>query len=291
MHGHIQHINISLADGQLFPLTVIREDLNQPLLQGNKFWKLKHNISAAKQNGHTQLLTYGGAYSNHIHATAIAGKIHGIKTIGIIHGEEPKIYSPTLRFAQELGMVLYFVSRELYRQKGTPAFYDMLFRQFGHFFEIPEGGANQLGLQGCMEWGYEMANTADVYCLAAGTATSAAGIAKFLLSAQPDAEVWAFSALKNGHFLKEDAEKISATTLPNLHIITDYHFGGYAKYNNTLLNFIQEVEARYNIPLEQVYTGKTLYGLIDLANKNTLNFSKRYCFIHTGGLQGKLASN
>jgi len=265
----------------------VREDLNHEFYSGNKFWKLKHNVAEALRLGQ-KILTFGGAYSNHIHATAAAGKLNDIQTIGVIRGEEPETYSPTLQFAQACGMLLYFIPRERYRLKEQPDFIQELHTRFGDFFLIPEGGSNPLGLRGCEEWGKELAHTAHIYCLVAGTATTAAGIAKALLTHQPGARVWAFSALKNGGFLKDDAEKMAGTPLPNLQIITDYHFGGYAKYNTQLLDFIGTMESVYHLPLEQVYTGKTLFGLLDMAEKNLIPADKRICFIHTGGLQGKL---
>lgn len=283
-----QTVNFILSDGMPFTFLALREDLNHPLLQGNKSWKLKYNIQAAINTGQTQILTFGGAFSNHIYATAAAGKINGIKTIGIIRGEEPREYSHTLKFAMDQGMRLHFISREEYRQKNNPEFIRSLEERFGKFFHIPEGGSNELGLKGCEEWGTKIAGSADIYCLAAGTATTAAGIAKALLTHQPDSKVWAFSALKNGNFLKADAENITHSPLPNLKIITDYHFGGYAKYNNELLDFIDKFENEYHVPLEQVYTGKTLYGLLNLAEKKLIPVGKSVCFIHTGGLQGKL---
>lgn len=283
-----QDITHVLKNGRKFHVKILREDLSQPLLQGNKFWKLKYNIAEAIQQGIQQIITFGGAYSNHIHATAIAGKINGIQTIGIIRGDEPKDYNSTLKFAKEQGMKLHFISRENYRKKYEPGFIQKLQEDFGKSFIIPEGGSNALGLKGCEEWGIQMANTADVYCLAAGTAATAAGIAKALLSHQPEAEVWAFSALKNGEFLKGEAEGIANTNLSNLKIIPDYHFGGYAKYNKELLDFIDDMDHKYHLPLEQVYTGKTFFGVFDLAEKRLIPNDKSICFIHTGGLQGKL---
>jgi len=285
---HFQEIRFPLGNGFFIDIKILREDLNHPVLQGNKFWKLKYNIEAVLKTEHRTLLTFGGAYSNHIHATAAAGKLSGIRTIGVIRGEEPKVYSPTLRFAVENGMHLHFISRSDYRQKENPMFIQHLKIQLGDFFLIPEGGSNNLGLRGCEEWGSRLAGTADIYCLAAGTATTAAGIAKALLQHQPDAQVWAFSTLKDGGFLKNDAEKVAGCLLQNLHIITDYHFGGYAKYNNELLEFIHTMETQYHLPLEQVYTGKTLFGLLDMVENGLVPLDRRVCFIHTGGMQGKI---
>lgn len=286
----LDSIRYPLAHGLTVSIRILREDLNQPLLQGNKFWKLKYNLAEVKKTNIKRLLTFGGAYSNHIHATALAGKLEGIETIGVIRGEQPNQYSPTLLFAQEQGMRLHFISRENYRHKTDTDFLEKLENEFGPYHLVPEGGSNELGLKGCMDWGKRIAHQADIYCLAAGTGCTAAGIAKSLLFEQPKAEIWAFSALKNGGFLKEEAEKIAQMALPNLSIQTDYHFGGYAKYSPALLQFITEIENSYQIPLEQVYTGKAFYGMIDLLKKNVTNSNKDICFIHTGGLQGKIRS-
>lgn len=280
-------IRFELPSGKPFSVRVLREDLAHGFCSGNKYWKLKYNLTEAKRQG-LPILTFGGAYSNHIYATAAAGKAEGILTIGIIRGEEPAAYSPTLRFAQEQGMRLLFVSRENYRQKEQPVFLENLRQMLGAFYLVPEGGSNALGLQGCEEWGKQLASTADIYALAAGTGTTAAGIAKAMLKHQPDAEVWAFSALKNAEFLKEEAEKAAGIPLPNVRMVTDYHFGGYAKHTPELLAFIQNMETEYGLPLEQVYTGKTVYGLVSMASKGQIPHDKKMLFIHTGGLQGRL---
>lgn len=282
----IQQVKYVLPTGQPFQFSAWREDLNHPLLQGNKFWKLKYNIEEVLKSPSNTLLTFGGAYSNHIHACALAGKLNSIQTIGVIRGEEPKTYSPTLQFARDQGMKLHFVSREAYNRKNEPNYIETLHTQFGPFHLVPEGGSNALGLKGCEEWGKQLANTADIYCLAAGTCCTAAGIAKALLYTQPGAEIWAFSALKNGSFLKDEAEYITHMALPNLHVITDYHLGGYAKYSTELLHFIRQMKSEHNLPLEQVYTAKTVFGLLEMAANNRIPINKRVCFIHTGGLQG-----
>lgn len=279
-------IPFRLPSGKVFPVSVVREDLRHGLCSGNKYWKLKHNLAEAKRL-ELPILTFGGAYSNHIYATAAAGRMENIPTVGIIRGEEPAAYSPTLRFAQAQGMHLHFVSREAYRHKQDSRFLDELRNRFGDFYLIPEGGSNALGLKGCEEWGALLAGTADIYVLAAGTGTTAAGIAKALLTHQPGAEVWAFSALKSGDFLKDEAENITGISLPNLRVIIDYPFGGYAKHTPELLAFIQNMETEYGLPLEQVYTAKTLYGLLDMVQKGMIPSGKKVCFIHTGGLQGK----
>lgn len=284
---HFQKICFSRGDGFPIPVQVLREDLAHPHGIGNKYWKLKHNLAEAKRLG-LPILSFGGAYSNHIHALARVAQAENMPVIGVIRGEEPESYSPTLLAAKEAGMRLHFVSRGAYRQKNEPGFLETLHGLFGDFYLLPEGGSNELGLKGCEEWGEELAGTAHIYALAAGTGCTAAGIAKALLRLQPGAEVWAFSALKNGGFLKDEAERMAGIPLPNLRIITRYDFGGYAKYTPELLTFLHQTEKEHGLPLEQVYTGKTVFGLADMAAKGKIPPGKTVCFIHTGGLQGKL---
>ncbi len=274
-----QEIRLPLEGGFLFEATILREDLAHGYYQGNKWWKLKNNLKAALSRSKPTLVTFGGAYSNHIHATAAAGKEYGIHTVGIIRGEKPENLSPTLRFAQKCGMKLEFVSREAFRNKNTPEFLRLLKERFGDFHLVPEGGSNKEGFQGCVEWAKFLKGKADIFCIAAGTGTTAAAFSHAL----PEAEIWAVSALKGGHFLKVDAEKIAGSPLPNLQIITDYHFGGYAKHTPGLLDFIKSAP----LPLEQVYTGKALFALMDLAKQGKIPAGKKICFIHTGGMQGK----
>lgn len=294
MHGvsayepHFQNIRFPSGNGCFVDIRVLREDLAHPDGQGNKYWKLKYNLAGALRTGQTRLLTFGGAYSNHIHAVAAAGRQAGLQTIGVIRGEAPEHPGPTLRFAAAQGMRLHFVTREAYRQKNEPRFLETLRGIFGDFFHVPEGGSNSFGLSGCEEWGTRLAGHADIYALAAGTAVTAAGLAKALALRQPGAEVWAFSALKNGEFLKTEAENIAGMPLPRLRIVTEYHFGGYARHTPALLDFIRQTETAHGLPLEQVYTAKALYGLLGLARQGSVPAGARLCFIHTGGMQGRM---
>ena len=283
---HFQKLSFPGEEKREWVVQILREDLAHPFGQGNKYWKLKENLVEAINEGHDTLLTFGGAYSNHIHATAATGKAHGLKTIGVIRGEEPATYSPTLQFARDQGMTLHFVSREDYRHKQEPDFIARLGARFGRFHLIAEGGANRAGFLGAQEWGGHLAGRADYYCLAAGTGTTAAGIAKSLLSSQPSAKVLAFSALKNGGFLSGQAQRIADSPLPNLQIITDFHFGGYARCPPELERFMIQMAQEYRLPLDRVYTGKTLYGIRALLRDGYFPAEKTICFIHTGGLQG-----
>lgn len=279
---HFEQIRLASEGGFLVEIEVLREDLAHGYYHGNKWWKLKKNLEQALSMPVPAILTFGGAYSNHIHATAAAGKLYGMKTVGVIRGERPNEISPTLKFAAECGMHLEFVSREEYRKKNTPDFITSLLKRFGPMHLVPEGGANREGFEGCVEWASYMQKRADIFFIAAGTCTTAAAFA----TALPDAEILAVSALKGGKFLKDDAEAMAGKILPNLKILTEYHFGGYAKFTSDLLSFMESSP----IPLEQVYTAKVLFALTDWIKMGKLPKGKRICFVHTGGLQGRLKS-
>ncbi len=277
---HFEQIRLASEGGFLVDIHVLREDLAHGYCQGNKWWKLKRNLEQALSMPVPAILTFGGAYSNHIHATAAAGKAYGIKTVGIIRGERPHEFSPTLKFAAGCGMHLEFVSRQEYGKKINADFVSSLLKRFGPIHIVPEGGANRAGFEGCTEWADHLKEKADIFFMAAGTGTTAAAFA----SALPDAEICAVSALKGGEFLKADGETMAGKALPNLKILTEYHFGGYAKYTSELLRFMETAP----FPLEQVYTAKTLFALQDCLKRGKLPEAKRICFIHTGGLQGRL---
>jgi 1-aminocyclopropane-1-carboxylate deaminase len=264
-------------------LYVKRDDLIHPHVSGNKWRKLKYNLFEAEKQGATSLMTFGGAYSNHIAATAAAGQATGFDTIGIIRGEELRIdSSPTLRFATECGMKLLFVSREDYRNK------EKLTQLVGEdCYSIPEGGSNALAVQGVAEVVTEIQTQlnlpVDYLCTALGTGGTAAG----LLFAS-EAKVLVFPSLK----IKEDEVKqmiqqhLSVSEI-EAEIMTDYHFGGYGKVKEELWQFIEQFENQTNIPLEQVYTGKMMFGIYDLVRKGFFKQGEVIVALHTGGLQGR----
>lgn len=264
-------------------LTVKREDLLHPYISGNKFRKLKYNILEAQKQGCTSILTFGGAYSNHIAATAAAGKEYGFTTIGIIRGEElvDKIGdNPTLSFARDCGMVFKFVSREAYRGKTEAVFIENLKAEFGNFYLVPEGGTNALAVKGCEEiLTLEDAVFTHVAC-AVGTGGTISGIIK---SAQPHQRVLGFPALK-GAGLLDDICKFAPAG--NWELVEDYHFGGYGKVNEELITFINDFLDKTGIPLDPVYTGKLFFGVIDLVYKGYFPEGSDILLIHTGGLQG-----
>ena len=268
------------------PLTVTVKRLDQihPQISGNKFFKLKYNFLEAQKQGLNKVLTFGGAYSNHIAATAYAAHLFGFKSVGIIRGEElaAKALNPTLVTAQQFGMQLHFVSREQYRLKDQPEYLAKLTQQFPEHFIIPEGGTNPLAIQGCKEiLNAEDLQNYDVICCAVGTGGTLSGIIEASSAHQ---KVLGFSALK-GDFLQRDVQQW--TTKKCWKITDAYCGGGYAKTTLKLLHFMQAFEAEHNIPLEQVYTAKMMVGLFDLIEQNYFTRGLRILVIHTGGLQGR----
>jgi len=260
-----------------------RDDLIHPSISGNKYRKLKYNIERAKNLGHHTLLTFGGAFSNHIAAVAACGKEFGFKTIGIIRGEELKTKisdNPTLLYAKACGMTLKFVSREIYKVKTSEQFISTLKSEFGTFYLLPEGGTNDLAVKGCEEILTEEDKVFDFICCPVGTGGTISGL---INSAKPHQKVLGFPALK-GEFLKEDIRKFAKHA--NWDLITDYHFGGYAKINSELITFINAFKAKYEVPLDPVYTGKMMLGVFDLLKQGYFKKGSKILAIHTGGLQG-----
>ncbi len=264
-------------------LVIKREDLIHPFVSGNKFRKLKYNLLQAKAENQSCLLTFGGAFSNHIAAVAYAGKEHGFQTIGIIRGEElgTKIESnPTLKFAQECGMQLEFISRENYRLKTEAFFLEQLGKKYGSFYLVPEGGTNALAIQGCEEILTNEDAFFDYIGCAIGTGGTISGI---INSALPHQKILGFPALK-GDFLQD--EICNFVQNENWELITDYHFGGYGKVNAELIDFINWFFEQTQIPLDPVYTGKMVFGIVDLIKRNYFSDNAKILVIHTGGLQG-----
>lgn len=265
-----------------------REDLIHPFVSGNKFRKLKYNLLEAKKEGQQTLLTFGGAFSNHIAAVAFAGKENGFKTIGIIRGEElaTKIASnPTLAFAQECGMQLEFVSREDYRHKEDLYFVAELEKRFGTFYLIPEGGTNSLAIKGCEEILTPVDAHFDFICCSIGTGGTISGLINSVL---PHQKVLGFPALK-GDFLRD--EICNFVQKRNWELVADYHFGGYGKVDVALVEFINQFYIENRIPLDPIYTGKTVFGVLDLIQKNYFPSGSKILIIHTGGIQGVKGMN
>jgi len=264
-------------------VTIKREDLIHAVVSGNKFRKLKYNLLQAKTESKKKLLTFGGAFSNHIAAVAFAAKENGFQSVGIIRGDELRdkiAQNPTLKFAQECGMQFEFVSREAYRLKNETAFLEDLKLKFGDFFLIPEGGTNALAIKGCQEILTAEDREFDYICCAVGTGGTISGI---INSALPHQKVLGFPALK-GDFLQDEIRIFVQNK--NWELITEYHFGGYGKINEDLIRFINQFYNDNQIPLEPIYTGKMVFGVIDLIQKNYFPAQSNILLIHTGGLQG-----
>lgn len=269
-------------------LFIKRDDLIHPAVSGNKWRKLKYSLIKARADNEDTLLTFGGAFSNHLYATAAAGAALGFKTIGVVRGEDMgEKRSSTLRFCAEQGMALHFVSRQEYKQRSEEDYVTEMKGRFGDVFLIPEGGTSDLALEGVKEMVDEVKEglgaSPDYYAVAAGTGGTAAG----LLAG--GGRVLAFSALKGGAFLEDDILRLAGQNLASsLTLFTDYHFKGYGRYTEELLHFITSFKKNHQIQLEQVYTGKMLFGLYDLISKGYFQPDSRIVAIHTGGLQGLL---
>jgi 1-aminocyclopropane-1-carboxylate deaminase len=241
-----------------------RDDLIHPELPGNKWRKLKYNLEAAAASGKNSLLTFGGAYSNHIRAVAAAGRIFGFATIGVIRGEEHLPLNPALTYAREQGMRLTYLDRTTYRAKASPEVLEGLHRRFGDFFLVPEGGSNAAAVRGAAELPAELTFPYDVICCACATGGTLAGIAAGL---PPGKHAIGFSVLKGGEFLVDEVRRLQCdygTVTTNWNIELDYHFGGFARRNSTLDRFIDEFRLKHGIDLEWVYVAKMLYGLLDM---------------------------
>lgn len=274
-------------------LYVLREDLIHPEISGNKWRKLKYNIQEAKNQGFSKLVTYGGAYSNHIAATAAAGRDYGIETIGIIRGEETLPLNNTLQIAANNGMKFKYVSRSFYRNnKYNSTFLEELKHEFGDFYLVPEGGSNAFAVKGCTEIKNNIIVNFDVITCANGTGGTIAGI---IASLDHSKEIIGFPALKGGEFLVNDIHRLlseyslkfdAAIENNNWKLNTDFHFGGYGKINHELVNFVNEFKAKHQIPLDLIYTGKMMFGIYVLAKTTEIFTGKKIVVVHTGGLQG-----
>lgn len=279
-------LHLSEKAGEAIRLFVKRDDMIHPWLSGNKYRKLKYNIEHARKIGATTLVTFGGPFSNHLYAVAGASAMYGFDSIGLVRGE-PDDENPTLRFCRERGMELFFLSREEYRLKeGSPFVRDLLSIIDGSLL-LPEGGTNADALPGCREIMDEVQEqlgySPDYLVLSAGTGGTAAGL---LTYPHLKSRIIVLPALRSGHL----GDEISALTGgQNTHLLTvcnDYHFGGYAKYDRLLMDFIRDFNKLTGIDLDHVYTAKAMFGLLDLAGKGFFDPGSTVVFTHTGGLQG-----
>ncbi|QHL88359.1 pyridoxal-phosphate dependent enzyme [Nibribacter ruber] len=283
----LQYLSHPLLTQKLVTLAVLREDLLHPTIPGNKWRKLKYNLQEARTQNVETLVTFGGAFSNHISAVASAGQEFGFSTIGYIRGEETLPLNPTLQHATSCGMQLRYLSREDYRLKDDSAFQAQLLTHIPHPYLLPEGGTNLLAVKGCTEIVTELQESWDVLCVASGTGGTLAGI---IAGAGGEGHIIGFPALKGGEFLHAEVTQLvqayAGQAYDNWQLQTEYHFGGYAKHTPELLTFIQDFYEQHQILLDPVYTGKLLFGVFDLIEKDYFTEGTRIIAIHTGGLQG-----
>jgi len=265
-------------------LWIKRDDLLHPVISGNKWRKLKYILDHALSLGADTIISMGGAYSNHLHALAYAGKMLGLKIIGLVRGEQPDILTPTLLDMTNWGMELRFVSRSDYRMlrqyKGWQDLPGLQPRQYW----LPEGGAQVLALKGVAELVSDINIPYDTLCVPCGTGTTLAGI----VDAVPgQVSMLGFAALKNAGFLAGEVGAMLSQPSNNWLINLDYHFGGFAKTSTELNAFIEDFELKTEVPLEPVYTGKMMYAIYDFIKKHYFKPGQRIVAVHTGGLQGK----
>jgi 1-aminocyclopropane-1-carboxylate deaminase len=284
----IHPVNDPLLEAARISLHLKRDDLLHPHISGNKWRKLKYNLQAAREQGYNRLLTFGGAYSNHIAATAAAGREWGFQTIGIIRGEEHLPLNPTLQAARGQGMQLQYISREDYRHKEEESLLAELRSRWGDFYALPEGGSNALAVKGCTEIIEETdVQQYDFIALACGTGGTLAGVVAGLNRRR---QALGFPVLKGGSFLKGEVDALTQAyqgeLYHNFQFMTEYHFGGYAKWTPELIHFINLFRDKTGIPLDPIYTGKMMFGLYDLVKKGWFKPGTRLLAIHTGGLQG-----
>jgi 1-aminocyclopropane-1-carboxylate deaminase len=238
-----------------------RDDLIHPEVPGNKWRKLKYNLAAAREQGHTRLLTFGGAFSNHIRAVAAAGHHLGFATVGVIRGEAHEPLNESLSHAVSHGMTLTYLDRTTYRRKTEPTVLSALVDEFGPCYVVPEGGANALGVRGCAELADELAGDVDVVCCASGTGGTLAGVAAGLRSRR----AIGFAVLKGGEFLNDEVRRLQreafGAATDNWSVDCEFHFGGYARRTGPLDAFMADFEARHGIVLDRVYEAKMMSGL------------------------------
>jgi len=264
-----------------------RTDLVHPVISGNKWYKMKYNIVEMKKLGLDTLLTFGGAFSNHIHAAAHAGKIFGFKTIGLIRGEEHLPLNPTLQAAVDDGMELHYVDRTTFRKRETEEFLNSIRERFGDVYILPVGGTNKIALKGCAEIIDQIDIDYNYICSASGSGGTFAGLVAGLKGSK---QAIAFPALKGGEFLEKVISDLvseyTGETFSNWELNTDYHFGGFAKLSKELIDFTHEFNELNGFELDYIYTNKMMFGIADLIKKGFFKSGETIVAIHSGGLQG-----
>ncbi|MCF7519489.1 pyridoxal-phosphate dependent enzyme [Pseudoalteromonas sp. L21] len=280
----IQPIFHPLLEAHNLQLFIKRDDLIHPEISGNKWRKLKFNLQIMQQQGKSELLTFGGAFSNHIHASAIAGKLFGFKTHGIIRGPLLDEANPTLNDAKRFGMTLHPVNRLTYRQRHDPHYLDELKKQFPNAYILPEGGTNLAAIKGCMELAQSLPASDYIIC-PTGSGGTLAGLIEGTSS---QTTLLGIAVLKHADYLIEEIKQLSnkAKEQHNWQLLCDYHDGGYGKFSDELWRFCQTFTQQYDIPLEPIYSGKMMYAIWQLIEQGYFASGSVITAIHTGGLQG-----
>lgn len=261
-------------------IDILRLDLVHPHVSGNKWYKLKHNIAYVQAQGYKGILTFGGAYSNHLTATAAACDAYGIQSIGIVRGDELHAHSnESLQFCSEHNMRLEFVSRAAYDARYEESYWDYWRALYPDYYIVPEGGNNALGIQGTREILSTVKQQYDVVVCSLGTGTTFNGILDVL---SVETHGIGFAPFKKGIYLKDHIQ----TVHPNWEVTDAYHFGGFGKHNETLVGFMNDFYTQTGIALDKVYTAKMMYGIVDLVKQGQLHPTHRILAVHTGGLQG-----
>lgn len=266
----------------------VRNEYANSVVSGNKYWKLKYNLEQVAKEKATTLLTFGGAYSNMIHATAAAAHMLGLRSIGVIRGEEIHPLNETLEFATRMGMQLHFVSREKYRDKNDVSFISDLKQKFGEFYLLPEGGTNELAVRGCREWARLITDESifDYVCVPVGTGGTVAGL---IAGFEGQKKIIGFSSLKGGDFLVDEVKSILTkygyADPGNWSIEKRFHFGGYGKSSGELEQFIVDEKTNNSLPLDRVYTSKMMFGIKQLVKEGFFRRGSTVLALHTGGLQ------
>jgi 1-aminocyclopropane-1-carboxylate deaminase len=287
----VQELHDPLIDRAGIRLLIKREDLNHPHISGNKWWKLKYNLNQAKSEGKKKILTFGGAYSNHIYAAAAAANDLGLESIGIIRGEEAFPLNNTLSFAKSQGMEIVYVTREDYKKKHEKEFVKGLRERFGDFYLIPEGGTNLLAVKGCGEFAAEKLSKIgfEHLFLAVGTGGTMAGIVSSFAGRR---EITGIPVLKSGEFLREEISNMifdfTGQVYGNWRLLTSYHHGGYAKVTTELLDFVSAMKKKHSLPLDHVYTGKLMWAVMKEIEAGNFRRGSTILVLHSGGLQGAM---
>jgi len=282
-HVTIQPLKNEWYNDKVAAVDMLRLDLVHPVVSGNKWYKLRLNMKHALESGFKSIVTFGGGYSNHLIATAFTAKMFGLKSAGIVRGKYP-VLTPTLRACEEQGMELIFVSQEDYENKHEPEWAQSLVAHFDEIFIIPEGGANEWGRAGAGLIERFIDDSYTHVAVSVGTATTLIGLRNKLGLHQ---RLLGFAPMKQGAYLNGYiTEHLADGKTSNWQLRDDWHFGGFGKWNDELVSFINNFYRINHIPLDIVYTSKMMYGIEQMLIKDLFVKEDRLLCIHTGGLQG-----